>query len=167
MNPTRQSFSLAHNCCSEHRLDENGTRIRVATLALIASLIFLVTVPLHAQEPLKKITGNNHIEVNGDQEEFGKALKASNDFNVDGYDDLLIGAPLHDYPSVGTDTYINAGAAYIYYGTQDGWSFNEFRLTFPKSSGTFELFGSAVAFVRSYDDGNTADAIVTAPGLPE
>ncbi len=41
---------------------------------------------------------------------FGKSLASAGDFNGDGADDLLVGAPFYDSPA------INAGAVYLFYG---------------------------------------------------
>lgn len=43
---------------------------------------------------------------------FGKALASAGDFNGDGVEDLLVGAPFYDVPAT------SAGAAYLYYGGQ-------------------------------------------------
>ncbi|MBU8934018.1 MAG: FG-GAP repeat protein [candidate division Zixibacteria bacterium] len=41
---------------------------------------------------------------------FGKSLSSAGDFNNDGYDDLLVGAPFYDVPAT------SAGAVYLFYG---------------------------------------------------
>lgn len=41
---------------------------------------------------------------------FGKSLSSAGDFNHDGFEDLLVGAPFYDQPAV------SAGVAYLYYG---------------------------------------------------
>lgn len=52
----------------------------------------------------------------GDQAEacFGYALASAGDVNDDGFDDLLVGAPLYDHPL------LNEGAVYLYYGSASG-----------------------------------------------
>jgi hypothetical protein len=42
---------------------------------------------------------------------FGKALASAGDFNADGIEDLLVGAPFYDSPAA------NAGAVYLFYGS--------------------------------------------------
>jgi len=41
---------------------------------------------------------------------FGKSLSSAGDFNHDGYEDLLVGAPFYDIPAT------SAGAVYLFYG---------------------------------------------------
>ncbi|MHA1974404.1 MAG: putative Ig domain-containing protein [Candidatus Hodarchaeales archaeon] len=41
---------------------------------------------------------------------FGKSLSSAGDFNNDGYEDLLVGAPFYDIPAT------SAGAVYLFYG---------------------------------------------------
>jgi hypothetical protein len=90
---------------------------------------------------------------------FGSAL-AVGDFNNDGFDDLVVGAPGEDL-GPGTD---DTGYAFVYKGTrnglvasqglnQDGLGANE----------AYDLFGSALA-VGDYNNDGFDDLVVGAPG---
>jgi len=123
--------------------------------------------PAFADQEIKKILGNTHIDETGDEPNFGWSLQGGFDFNDDGDDDLLIGARLHDLPD-GTvfpfPEYPNAGAAYVYYGPLDGGSLTSVQLDFPKVPDELEMFGTSVAFTNSFNAGSVADLIVGAPG---
>jgi len=64
-----------------------------------------------------------------DDEGFGKALAAA-DFNNDGFDDLAIGVPSQD-----VDTFDEAGAVHILYGSSDGLSASDEQFWHRNSAG--------------------------------
>jgi hypothetical protein len=86
--------------------------------------------------------------------EFGSAVAFVGDANGDGFDDVLVGAPMND--AGGTDS----GSAFLYYGTATGlgtvwvWSANGME---------GDMFGASVAG-GDFDNDGFADLAVGAPG---
>ena len=56
----------------------------------------------------------------GDDEEFGATLAVA-DLNCDGYDDLVVGAPGADLPTM-DGPIVDAGAVYVYLNPHDDFS---------------------------------------------
>lgn len=73
-----------------------------------ASGLPVCNVDLATQEPITTISGGFDVDYLGDRFSLAAA-----DFNADGYDDALVGAPLADGPD---DQRLNAGEAYIVFG---------------------------------------------------
>ncbi|TLU98818.1 FG-GAP-like repeat-containing protein [Dyadobacter luticola] len=55
-----------------------------------------------------------HIEGNQTSSSFGNAIACAGDVNADGYSDIILGAPFYDAD------FIDAGAAFLYYGNNAG-----------------------------------------------
>ncbi|MEW5796465.1 MAG: hypothetical protein AB1772_08890 [Candidatus Zixiibacteriota bacterium] len=83
---------------------------------------------------------------------FGKALASAGDFNNDGAEDLLVGAPFYDQPAN------NAGAVYLYYGAAQVDSVVD-HIFFGEADSDY--FGIAVGSSDFNDDG-VADIVVGA-----
>lgn len=90
-------------------------------------------------------------------DQFGYAIGAAGDFNGDGKDDLIVGAPYND--AAGSD----AGAAYIIYGASGGPSADlgeALKLTGPVGGGNF---GFSVCGAGNFLAGNEDAVAVGAP----
>jgi hypothetical protein len=84
---------------------------------------------------------------------FGQALASAGDFNGDGAEDLLVGAPFYDSPAT------SAGAVYLFYGGQDPDTVVDHIFT-----GEYEgdYFGTAVAGVGDINDDTYDDIAIGA-----
>ncbi len=88
---------------------------------------------------------------------FGWSVAFAGDVNHDGYEDIIVGAPLHDY-SGATD----AGKVFVYYGGSSGVSTTA-SWTYEANSSGMKL-GTSVAGAGSVDGDNYSDIIIGAPG---
>lgn len=88
------------------------------------------------------------------QDKFGSAVSWGGDFNGDGYDDVIIGAPL---ARIGGNP---MGRAYIYYGGPTMNSIVDVKIT---AEGSFDQLGSSVARGGDIDGDGYGDVIVGAP----
>ena len=102
------------------------------------------------------------------EEFYGYAVEVVRDFNGDGYDDLLTGAPYFDRDDVRTnDTVVHqsAGVAYMHYGGRDGIR-PQPDLIFrdhEHHSGS-DLLGYGLGTAGDFDGDATADVVVAALG---
>jgi hypothetical protein len=105
--------------------------------------------------PLSAIPPRVILEGRAAGEHFGHAIAAAGDFNGDGRDDLLVGAPLNNGAG------IEAGAAYVYYGSAGGIA------TTPSLTLTgllaYERFGWSVAGAGNMLGGPARCVVVGAP----
>ncbi len=84
---------------------------------------------------------------------FGKALSSAGDFNNDGSEDLLIGAPFYDIPET------SAGAAYLYFGGSNPDTIPD--LEFNGENGS-DYFGIAVAHAGDFNNDSYDDIVIGA-----
>ncbi len=82
----------------------------------------------------------------------GASLSGGHDANGDGYLDILVGAP---------ETKLNAGAAYLYWGSATG--FSGYDLVTPATTRTNSYFGQSVSLVSDLNGDGIADLIAGAP----
>ncbi len=94
-------------------------------------------------------------ECNQGQCEFGDAADAAGDFNGDGYDDLIVGAPGY------TDGENQEGAAYIYHGSATGLSSTSDWLV--ESDKASAIFGAAVSTAGNVNGDGYDDVIIGSP----
>ncbi len=91
------------------------------------------------------------------EDKFGTAISTAGDVNNDGYDDVIVGAPLND--NAGS----NAGAAYIFFG---GSNMNNVPDVILYGEATNDQFGFAVSNGRKLNLDIYDDVIVGAPYGP-
>ncbi len=112
------------------------------------------------------LTGTNGFRIDGAVagDGLGFSVAAAGDVNNDGFDDVLLGAPLNDAGAA------NAGAAYVVFGkgTSFGASIDLSTLTTTtgyRITGTTasDKFGFAVASTGDLNNDNFADIVVGAP----
>ncbi|MBD3162792.1 MAG: hypothetical protein GF346_10405 [Candidatus Eisenbacteria bacterium] len=88
-------------------------------------------------------------------EYFGIAAGRAGDVNGDGFDDLLVGAPTHD------ETFLDQGAAYLYYGSLDGIPTAPGWSTFGAADTSW--YGYVTTGAGDVDGDGYADVLVGAP----
>ncbi len=91
---------------------------------------------------------------------FGWSVSASGDVDNDGYDDLLLGAPLEN----GTNYYL--GTAYLFDGQSSGLvdTYSSWSYTAPDdTTNGYGIFGAEVAIVASINNDSYGDVVVGAP----
>jgi len=94
----------------------------------------------------------------GDQTDarYGHAVSTAGDINGDGYDDIIVGAPLYS-----RDTLVSAGAAFVYLGSPTG------VITTPNQrfygTGAAMQLGATVGAAGYVNDDAYADVIIGAP----
>jgi hypothetical protein len=84
---------------------------------------------------------------------FGKAMASAGDFNSDGYDDFLVGAPFYDLPAT------SAGAAFLFYGGPSADSIPDHIFT-GEAGGDY--FGYSVAGIGDFNNDGNEDIAVGA-----
>ena len=89
---------------------------------------------------------------------FGFAVSSGGDFDGDGYDDVVVGAPNDD------DSSANAGAAYVYYGSSTGLSAAREQKLVASDGAVYDYFGVAVACAGDVDGDGYSDLVVGAFG---
>ncbi len=112
---------------------------------------------------LSSLNGENGFVINGEQANDFARGRIAGDVNNDGVDDLIIGASGSDI----SDT--NAGAAYVVYGTNNGFPTN-LNLTEINGSNGFVIygdnagqgFGSSAAGAKDINDDGIDDIIINA-----
>jgi hypothetical protein len=90
-------------------------------------------------------------------EAFGYAVADVGDINNDGYDDVMVGAPLHAYNSVN-----DRGRAYLYLGSSSGLSINASWTMRGNASGDY--FGTSITGLGDINEDGCSDVAVGAPG---
>jgi hypothetical protein len=85
----------------------------------------------------------------------GAAVVGLGDTNGDGFDDLIVGAPTTNTPAV------EAGAAWVYYGSANGV---DNSTTFLKTDYGYTHFGTSVAAAGDVNGDGFSDAVVGIPG---
>jgi FG-GAP-like repeat/FG-GAP repeat/FlgD Ig-like domain len=87
---------------------------------------------------------------------FGFAVAGAGDVNGDGYADVVIGAPNHEFAP-----FERGGAAYLYFGSAEGLSTNAVWTGFGGATG--DRFGASVAGVGDLNADGFGDIVVGAP----
>jgi hypothetical protein len=95
----------------------------------------------------------------GDQggTKFGAAVAMAGDVNADTYDDIIVGAPLHDNNS---GLHVDGGKAYVYLGSSSGIAASPVWSADPDQASA--QFGNAVATAGDVNGDGYADVIVGA-----
>jgi hypothetical protein len=106
------------------------------------------------------ITGAGRVTLTGDENGcvFGGSVATAGDVNGDGFADIIIGAPSHDYTPA---SFTDCGAAYVYLGSASGISTSASWFEVGSHSG--DRFGSMVATAGDVDGDGFADIIVGSP----
>jgi hypothetical protein len=86
---------------------------------------------------------------------FGRAVATAGDVNADGYDDLLVGAPKYD------STYLNSGAAFVFFGSATGLSATPDWTTFADQADAW--YGRRLGTARDVNGDGYADVVIGAP----
>jgi hypothetical protein len=84
---------------------------------------------------------------------FGQSLASAGDFNNDGYEDLLVGAPFYDIPAS------NAGAVYLFYGGPSADTTVDHIFTGENAS---DYYGRAVAGIGDFNNDTYDDIAIGA-----
>lgn len=105
----------------------------------------------YIQDSIAFIIQNNQIQSN-----FGYSMCGDNDFNLDGYDDIVIGAPRFDPLGGGSQL----GRVYIYFG---GESFNTVADLVLTGNEQFEQFGQSISGAGFFNEDNYIDLIINSP----
>ncbi|MBU1151275.1 FG-GAP repeat protein, partial [Patescibacteria group bacterium] len=107
------------------------------------------------EKPSVELAGSRH------KDSFGLALSTV-DINMDGFEDLLVGAP-----AASSDNVRNSGAVYLFFGGEDGFGKEAFSMDTDNASVTFygkfsnERFGSKIA-VGDVTGDNLVDVVIGA-----
>lgn len=97
------------------------------------------------------ILQNNQVQSN-----FGSSMCGGNDFNLDGYDDIVIGAPRFDPLGGGAQK----GRVYVYLGGQD---FNTVADLVLNGTEQLEQFGQSISGAGFFNEDNYPDLIINSP----
>ncbi|HET9951337.1 MAG TPA: FG-GAP-like repeat-containing protein [Candidatus Eisenbacteria bacterium] len=97
------------------------------------------------------------FEAPADRFRAGRSVSRAGDFNADGYDDYIVGAP-----DSGDEGDLTAGRAYLYYGGQAYPTAAAVDVEFA-GIGEYDAFGEAVAGDADVDGDGYADILVGAP----
>ena len=135
--------------------------------ALAASSAAIVSAASSSEFELGSLDGSNGFVLNGeaDRDAFGRTVSGAGDINGDGFNDLVVGAPLSDY---GGD---RAGRSYVVFGSGAGFSAT-FDLASLNGSNGFlinaesaeDTQGWSVAGVGDINGDGIDDLITSAPG---
>ena len=116
---------------------------------------------------LSRLSGSDGFVINGDSanDRSGTSVSGAGDFNGDGFDDLIIGAP-----GYGSEGSINPGEAFVLFGGATfGASIDLSSLTvsdgikFQGPAGTFATVGYSVSAAGDVDGDGFDDVIIGAP----
>jgi len=96
------------------------------------------------------------VKLNGEgsQDKFGSAVSSAGDFNGDGYDDVIIGAPQARVSGIAS------GRAYIYYGGSPMNNLVDVSIT---AEAAFDSLGSSVAQGGDMDGNGCSEVVIGAP----
>ncbi|MDP2365996.1 MAG: integrin alpha, partial [Ignavibacteria bacterium] len=103
------------------------------------------------QDSIAFILQNNQIQSN-----FGSSMCGDNDFNLDGYDDIVIGAPRFDPLGGGAQI----GRVYVYLG---GQSFNTVADLILSGNEQLGQFGQSISGAGFFNEDNYPDLIINSP----
>ena len=96
---------------------------------------------------------------------FGRSVSGGGDFNDDGYDDVIVGAPLADGPS--DEPY--EGCVYIFFGGAHDRNAERITIDYSNADLTYygenqeDMFGWSVAMVGKLNDDDMDDIVIGAP----
>ncbi|GGC12629.1 FG-GAP-like repeat-containing protein [Dyadobacter sediminis] len=99
---------------------------------------------------------NATLEVNQDEAGMGASVASAGDVNGDGYSDVIVGAPYFDINGI-----MNAGAAFVYYGSSSGTVTTGFVTL--SCNQAESLMGISVASAGDVNGDGFSDVIVGAP----
>ncbi len=141
-----------------HRRAPIALRFAAVAAALAAALA--AGTPAGAQVPIPLAPAGSWIGV-GNDDQVGAALAAVGDLDGDGLDDLLIGAPFHDFAQA------DVGIAYLIHGRDWGWNL-DVPLTAPDAAflGAAEAdqLATGIAGLGDADGDGLDDLALSAPG---
>lgn len=121
---------------------------------------------------VSQLNGSNGFSING-FEPFGfsgRSVAGAGDINGDGYDDIIIGAPLVEHQD--QVFFPDAGSAYVVFGSEDGFAANFSLQNLNGSNGFaikgfehFSLVGSSVSGAGDINGDGIDDFLVGASGV--
>jgi len=127
----------------------NGTKFRIPKRAVVQN----ATMELNITGPGTMVQ-KGKIYQPGEWARFGYSVAAAGDVNGDGYDDLVVGAKGNDSASP------PSGAAYVYFGSENGSLDSSIRFS---GAGSNDNFGISVSGAGDLNGDGYADIVVGAP----
>ena len=119
---------------------------------------------------LSELDGSDGFRIDGESigDKSGRSVSSAGDFNGDGYDDIIIGAPWAN-PKIGS-SYVESGASYVVFGKESGFSrvielfeldgSDGFRIN---GENTGDKSGRSVSSAGDVNDDGYDDIIIGAP----
>ncbi len=106
------------------------------------------------------VTETAHVVTGTTASGFGRAVAGLGDIRGDGYDDIIVGAPLYDRGQIDPDD--NAGAVLVYYGSTSGIGLTAAWMVTGDRAGA--QLGTAVAGIGDVNGDGYPDLAIGAPG---
>jgi hypothetical protein len=109
------------------------------------------------------LTGPSSVHSDGSL--FGHSVSGGKDFNDDGYDDVIVGAP---YAGLSGETY--EGCVYVFFGQEHSRDSDRLTISYSFADLTIcgensdDMFGFSVAMVGKLNDDEMDDIVIGAPG---